>query len=366
MRRETSHVMFLLPSLSGGGAEKVILQVASSVPSDQSSLAVLTREGEWNSKVPENLSVYEFGQKRARNSIFRIAKFFSQSRPPIIVSTLAYFNFIVMIAVKISRHVPKRTILREANTPSATLRAFPLKIIGKFLYRWAYNKATCVICNSEQVKNELIEIGVQERIVRVIPNPVDIDAIRALAKEPVRYDKAIDPALPLFVFVGRLTKQKGVDELIQSISIMRSEISLLIIGNGEERAFLEDLTEKMNLQDRVHFLGFCSNPYPYMRLSKALILPSRWEGLPNAGLESLALNTPVIATRTTGGLTELSRVVKDSHLIFVNSNQEMASVLDNFSMLDQEFNNSDLSAALPLNFDKHTVLLQYREAIFGE
>ena len=110
--------------------------------------------------------------------------------------------------------MPKRMILREANIPSSTIESLPMRWLGRFLYKWLYNRADIVICNSVEILDELVDLGVDQSRVAVIPNPVDIDGVRKQAQEACNSPDFLDPSLPLFVSLGRLTKQKGMDRLI--------------------------------------------------------------------------------------------------------------------------------------------------------
>ena len=366
MQKTQNNVTFFLPNLAGGGAEKVFLTLISHFPRNRTCLTVLNKKGELLSTLPDGLSVFDLGVNRGRHAIFHLVKFFRTHKPEIIVSNMAYFNFIIAVALKISMHSPRRVIFREANTPSSTLEIFPFRGLGKWVYRWLYKSADCIICNSTQVQQELIQIGIKDSLIHLIPNPVDKKNLKKLASQKIELSIKVDWSLPLFVYVGRLTKQKGIDALIWAMSRMTHHANLLVIGQGEEEACLKTLSQEENLQEYIHFLGFKTNPFPFMMASTAVILPSRWEGLPNVGLEALALGQVVVATRDTGGLADLSNVVPKAHLRLVNDYEELTTVLDHLSEAPKVSDQDMTPDLLPRKFDRAAVIRNYKDVIFGK
>ena len=177
-----------------------------------------------------------------------------------------------------------------------------MRWLGHLLYKWLYNRADAVVCNSSEVKEELLALGVCQSRVLLIPNPVDIEGVRKKAKEAFCLPDFSDSSLPLFVSVGRLTEQKGMDRLISLVAAMTTAANLLIIGQGPERDILEHLIESNGLADRAKIIDFQDNPFPYMSNAVAVLLGSRWEGLPNVALEALAIGKQVVATTHCGGL----------------------------------------------------------------
>jgi glycosyltransferase involved in cell wall biosynthesis len=125
----------------------------------------------------------------------------------------------------------------------------------------------------------------------VMQNPVDEVRQRSGAQHPVRPD---GDSLNV-VAAGRLTRQKGFDRLIALMPQLPA-VRLTIFGEGPERTTLEKLIENLNLKDRISLPGFSDNLASAIAGADVLVLPSRWEGLPNVVLEALALGTPVVAS----------------------------------------------------------------------
>ena len=101
-----------------------------------------------------------------------------------------------------------------------------------------------------------------------MPNYLDIDEIKKKAKLKVMLPSNFNPKLPLFVVVGRLVKQKGIDRLINWFSKVKVLSNLLILGDGPYKSELEKQVHKLGVYNRVSLLGFVSNPYPLILKSK--------------------------------------------------------------------------------------------------
>jgi glycosyltransferase involved in cell wall biosynthesis len=410
-------IFVCLPNFSGGGAEKVMTLVAHLLSSKSRNAleeklsdhncspiapailsqkractyqewnlshvtksafdvtcVVLDDEGPLKSVVSERCNIENLQLPSARRAIVSLVKLFRQRKPKIVISTLAYFNFVVVLALMASRHMPKRMIVREANIPSSTIESLPMRWLGRFLYKWLYNRADIVICNSSETLDELVDLGVDRTRVALIPNPVDIEGVRKQAQEVFVLPHFLDPSLPLFVSLGRLTKQKGMDRLITWVASMGSKANLLIIGQGAERDELERLIDSNALTGRAKIIDFQDNPFPYMSNADAVLLGSRWEGLPNVALEALALGKQVVATTHCGGLLDIKHLLDDQALVIADTDEEYISILDRIVDRHQPPHNIKKTALrdnqladskLPSNYNLDAVMEKYEAAIFG-
>ena len=395
-----AEIFVCLPNFSGGGAEKVMVLVARHLSSvsgknlpkdDQSPIAtspfspktmspndvtcvVLANEGPLKSVVSECCDVVNLRAASALRAIVTLVKLFRNRKPQIVISTLAYFNFVIVMALIVSGHVPQRTIVREANIPNSTLRMFSFRYVGQFFYKWLYNRTDVVICNSRETNDELLALGVQNSRLKLIPNPVDVDFVRKQASTTIDLPNFTDPSLPFFVSVGRLTKQKGMDRLINWVASMSAKANLLIIGQGQERDELERLIENNDLNGRIKIIDFRDNPFPYMASANAVLLGSRWEGLPNVALEAIALGKQVVATINCGGLLDIKHLLDDQALFIAGDDEEFVLILDQVARQHHatsnksktsRTNNKLANSKLPSEYDLNFVMEKYEAAIFG-
>jgi starch synthase (maltosyl-transferring) len=136
----------------------------------------------------------------------------------------------------------------------------------------------------------------------VIPNGIDV--ARWESAEPARLDEfGIPEGRAAILFVGRLDRQKGLDALLPALRDVFRALpahELLIVGEGPERGRLEALARRVGIAERVHFAGWQTNIPEFMAASQLVLLPSRWEGMPNTILEAMASGKAVVATRAEG------------------------------------------------------------------
>jgi glycosyltransferase involved in cell wall biosynthesis len=268
-------------------------------------------------------------------------------KPKVVFSTLGYINVTLLI---ISWLLPRKTKIwiREANLPSISLPNNSKPKLMHYLYRFLSPKADKLICTSMRMKNEFISnFSVSESMIEVLSNPVDVELIRK-SSLPIRY---FDNGGVRYVASGRLIFQKGFDRLLHWFSELDNKKStLVILGDGNSRIDLIQLSNQLNLQGRVKFVGFCDNPWQWYAGADVFLLPSRWEGMPNVALESLACGTPVIATKESGGIKE---IVENDDIIIVNSEKQFVDAMNKVDMKDKSF---IFNSLLPNRFRKENVV----------
>lgn len=156
-----------------------------------------------------------------------------------------------------------------------------------------------VICVSHFDKNELIKRGLSSQKIVVIHNGISEDFQR---KElPIKVDGVIIGTC------ARLSKTKGINYLIEAFSILSKkykDMSLVIIGDGEERKNLENLAKKLKIKDRIYFLGSLPKAREYIWNFHIFVLPSLFEPFGISILEALSSKVPVVATKV-GGIVEI-------------------------------------------------------------
>ena len=137
------------------------------------------------------------------------------------------------------------------------------------------------------------------KTIQTIYNPFDIEEIREKAEEK------IDLNFDYIINVGNLTKVKNQALLLKAYSKLDTNLHLVLVGKGNQETNLKNLAKKLGIEKKVHFLGWQSNPYKYIKNAKLFVLSSNVEGFGNVLVESLILNTPVVSTNCPSGPNEI-------------------------------------------------------------
>ncbi|MBU0858733.1 MAG: glycosyltransferase [Alphaproteobacteria bacterium] len=302
-------VAFVLPSLTAGGAERVLITLMNGLPRAEFSPAMICVNdgGPLRDLIATDIdftALYKsermVSPEKSLPALYRALR---AIKPDIVVATMAQMNFAVLVLRPL---FPKtQFIVREAITPSFILekRARAAPVI-RAAYKRLYPLAACVISPAQMIIDEfssVLKMDVTRHIC--LPNPVDADKIRG---DGVAHIPDVPPNTIRFIAAGRLHSQKGFDRLLDSLPALAGDWHLTILGEGPERSALEAQIRNLGLESRVSLVGLVDKPWPYYAAADAFLLPSRWEGLPNVALESLCCGTPVIAMYEAGGIGEIA------------------------------------------------------------
>ncbi|WP_058185677.1 glycosyltransferase [Terracidiphilus gabretensis] len=304
-------VLFLIPHLGGGGAERVTANLVCGLPEGRfrvhlglvTGLAAQAIDGV--EKLPPNVMVHALGATRVRSAMWPLLRLVWRLKPDLIFSNMFHVNFLVLL---LRPFFPRRTrcIIRQNQMTSAETGT------GDFtrrLYRALYPRADKVVCQSEAMAKEMrVLIGTAENL-RVLPNPVLPNSAPEGGKSfaPVCENLWRDSG-PRFLAMGRLTHQKGFDMLLPAFQqVLRSypTAELAILGQGPEDAALKTMSRELGIEEHVHFAGYVTNPQAWFAGATAFIMSSRHEGISNALLEAAAAGLPIVTTPALGGIAEL-------------------------------------------------------------
>lgn len=348
-------IAIFLPNLGGGGAERALITLSGqlAVLGYKVDLVVGAEGGELADEVPGSVGVVKLGAERVARAWWPLLRYVRRSRPHALLSTLEHANVLVILLSPFMRGT--RVVIREANT--ATVDTGSTGLGGKALLaamRAFYPAAPTVIAVSEGVASELKgRLGVPPEKIRVIANPVITPELFELAKQPLT-DPWFEDDVPVVLAVGRLVPQKGFDTLLDAfagVKARRPDARLLVLGEGPLRGDLERRVKELGLTGSVRLPGFIRNPFPYMANADVFVLSSRWEGLPNALIQAMAVGAPVVATDCRSGPDEILEGNRYGHLVPVDEpssmSQAILGVLDGDKrIVDQEWTEKYLAASV--------------------
>ncbi len=368
MKNHQARVAFFLPSLHGGGAERVVVNlIKESVKKGISvELVLANAKGPYLSEIPKEVEIFDLKSTRVLFALPKLVRYFKKERPEIFVSSLSHANIISVIAKKIARAKTK-LFLREDNMLSLVyLNSKSLKIkTMPFLMRVFYPYSDLIIAVSKGVKDDLVRFAkLPEYKIEVVYNPIITPDLFTKAKGPVDHPWFAPNSAPVILGVGRLTRQKDFSTLLKAFAIVRKEIDsrLVILGEGEERKNLEKLAKDLGIQEDVWLPGFVENPYKYMSKASVFVLSSIYEGLPTVLVEALVLGCPVVSTNCPSGPSEILENGKYGKLVPVGDYQALADAL--ISYLKGNIHYS-ISHEILSKYTLEISVNEYIKAVFG-
>ena len=309
-------IALFVPSLRGGGAELVMVNLARGFLQRGFSvdLVVAKAEGPHLRQVPAETRIIDLKRRRVSRAFPALVRYFRSEQPEVLLSTLTHANVVALLARRIAR-APTRVVVREANALFPNTRRGRLpgtsRLVSELillLMRRLYASADAVVAVSDGVARDVaLATGLPLEHIRTIANPVVTAELLERANERVDHPWFQSGQIPVVLGVGRLTEQKDFPTLIRAFARIRERrpCRLVILGEGTERPLLEKLVTELGLQDVVAFPGFIRNPYRYMNKAAVFVLSSAWEGLPGVLIQALACGTAVVATDCGSGTREI-------------------------------------------------------------
>jgi glycosyltransferase involved in cell wall biosynthesis len=328
-------VAIYLPSLGGGGAERVTVTLANAFAARGLAvdLVLPNANGPYRSQVNPAIKIVDLNASRVLASAPRLVAYLRRERPASLLSVMNHAN-VVAVAAKALAGVRTRVIVSEHNTLSSSIgNGLSLNDhVHLGLMKLCYRIADGVVGVSDGVSDDLARcIRLPRDRITTIYNPIDAHQISLRSQVMVEHPWFAPGAPPVIVGIGRLTEQKNFKLLLDAFARLRSnrsgEVRLIILGEGELRGDLERQVEALGLKD-VSLPGFVSNPYAYARASAVFVLSSAWEGLPTVLIEAMACGVRVVSTNCPSGPSEILEDGKWGRLVPTNDVAALADAMD--------------------------------------
>jgi len=309
-RQQAGRIVYLITDLDVGGAENSLYQLVTHLDRKKFSPIVysLSREG----KIAQKLRAKGIGVVclDAKNKFdirvfFKLIKLLKKQKPNILHTYLFHANFTGRIAGRIAG-IP---IIISSVRVAEKEKKYHLYL--DMITQWMVNKEICVSKEVEKfmVKKTKIPPYKLATIYNGI-NPLDFDLFNDEQKDKKRKELSISQFEPIIGTIARLSKQKGVKYLLKAFRLVLDDFPkscLLVVGSGPEEKKLRELALRLNIANSVKFWGFREDATGIINIMDVFVLPSLWEGMPNAVLEAYVLGKPVIASKVDG----VKEIIKD-------------------------------------------------------
>lgn len=302
-------VALAIPELVGGGAERVFVDLAEGLVTRGADvdIVVVRGGGDLVDQVPAGVRVVALGRRETVQCVPALRRYLRRERPEGLVSALSHMNLAAILAARTSGFagtvvVTQHNTLSVATGHATTARERHMARLLRVGYRWADR----VVAVSTGVADDLaVTAHIPRSRIDVAYNPVIFDRLRLRSVESLVHPWADDASFRLLVAAGRLTAQKDFAGLLRALALLDPSHRLVLLGDGPERAALQQLAAELGLADRVLFAGFVANPYPWFRRADVFVMSSAWEGLPTVLIEALAFSAPIVATDCPSGPREI-------------------------------------------------------------
>ena len=289
-------LLLFAPSLHGGGAERTLARLANHWTEQGRFVTVMTVAAAHSNDFPLLPGIERIGLGLAGNGgllgklpsnfsrIWAVREVIRDLRPEMVVSFIEQANVLALLA---ARPLDVPVVVSERSDPAKHAISPP----WPWLRRYTYPQAAAVVVLTKETA-ELISSFVPSDRITVIPNSVPAPPANPEPESNV-------PPEPIVLGVGRLSHEKGFDQLLEAVALLESRGTfsgwrLVLAGEGDARAALEEQAAALPA-GMVEFTGQVSDPNEWYRRASLFALPSRYEGFPNALLEAMAAGLPAVA-----------------------------------------------------------------------
>lgn len=340
-------ILFIIPSLEEGGAERVLVNLLKKFDFDryEVDLCVVEKRGIYFGEIPVQVKVITLFSDELTCKIFNglhvrhninfayrwLANRKISGRYDIGISFLdsGFTDILFFLKSKISRKIS------WVHSSYQTYRNFEKFYTGAYkkrVIKHRYSKLDAIVFVSNDSRKEFEGIFGHFPSMKVIYNLIDAQGVIEKAEEPLA--EPFESTIANIIALGVLLPVKGYDKLIRAARLLKDDgigFKIRILGNGDLEDELRDLINDMDLVDEVELSGFIYNPFPYLKQSDIFVMTSVSEGLPTALCEAMILGLPAVVTDCSGcrelvGNGRYGMMVKQSAVSIYDGLKEMITI----------------------------------------
>ncbi len=329
-------LLILTPSLQCGGSEKFVATLCNNINTDKFSvcLAIINNQKQFYPITNAAIEIVDLKKERVLFSLGSIKAVAKNFKPDIIFSTANHLNlYLAIFRNQFNKSI--KFIAREASIVSINSRQAKMPLIYNWLIKKYYKRFDEIICQSVYMQQDLIHhYNIDAGKTIVIHNAVVEAPLSVTPKKNKEQEYK-------FITIARLSEEKGIERLVHAVGLLSIPYKYYIIGEGAKRNDLQQLIEKLHLQDKIFLVGEKENPFNGVEDADLFLFGSYYEGFPNVLLEAGTYGIPAIAFNVPGGIAE---IIKDGENgLLVNDNDLIAF-------------GAAIKKALALNFDRNKII----------
>ena len=329
----SSSICFLNYDLAFGGTEKVIVALANHFQSLGKKVTILTlsHTNDFNRFLHPDIVIECLHIKKMKFLLPKLSRFILKNKFDNFISNvwpLTSLSFVVRIFSKDTRliFIEHCNLSEQFKHKSLFFRSLQKLSISIF-YRFAH----VIVGVSDGVKQDLVSKGLHDDKIKVIYNPVISQSLQAIDQSNQATMQWRSSNKKKLIAVGRFKAQKNFTNLVNAIHFAKKnlglDISLLILGDGEEREKISTRIIDLNLEDNIFLAGWVSDPLPYYDLSDLFILPSDYEGFGVVIVEAMSRGLNIVSTDCKSGPSEILQKGELGFLCKVNDPESLGHAI---------------------------------------
>ncbi|KXH84561.1 glycosyltransferase [Chryseobacterium kwangjuense] len=349
-------VIFILPDLETGGAERIVTTIANHLSRDrfEPKILLLRKQGGYLNFLKKDVEIIDINTERIRHSLKPILGEIYRRKPDIVFSGFGEVNAYLALFIKLFPRT--KFIARETNVVTQHVTRKEIKFFYNF-----YNNYQKIIAQSDDMMHDLVDnFNIRKKKIIKINNPVDFDFINEKLAYSVKPD-CFKYNFKNVVAIGNLSSRKGFDNLLKVFSRLKNENILLhILGDGKDREVLHQMKDFLGLKN-VIFHGRHDNPYQFLKYADLFILSSRYEGFPNVLLEAGACGTYSLANNCPGGINEIIQHQVNGEVSDIENYEDFSQKI--MKVLQGNYNRDAIKNSIRSRFSKDIILDKYEKLL---
>ena len=363
---QKSRLVFIIHALNVGGAERIIATLLNHVDRDRYEVHLILFQaiGAFMDEIKDDVTIHNLNAPSVKRGIFALVKKLHYLKPDTVFSGIGFINSLLSAFIPTINRLSNKKIhwvARETNIVSILNNKERFSTINNWLYRHTYKNYDVIVCQSNVMRQDLLEqyqIPLEKMVI--INNPVDMEKVQKGSLEQL--SRPFLKEKVNILAVGAIRTQKRFDLLLQAFTLLEpNRYSLTIVGTGVEESKIKALAHKLDIASSVYFEGFQTNPYKYMQHADVMVLSSEYEGFPNVLLEANSCGLPIIAFDCKGGTTEIIKKGFNGQLVPCKNILKLAQKIEQFNAKD--FDAIGIKEHIKNNYHLDIILKQYNEVL---